>query len=155
MWARDTYHRLNGEIVKIAPVTMPALALPPLDVEAIEAEAAAKIKTIRLGRDAWQQIARAQSFDGWKAIGAALAVGKAHALRITQANAPWGRNYSREFNLWVRQHGFEKMPAATRGVAVELHEHAEAITAWRDTLPERHSLTHGNGKSSYGPEARR
>ena len=29
------------------------------------------------------------------------------------------------------------MPAATRSVAVELHEHAEAITAWRDTLPER------------------
>ena len=37
----------------------------------------------------------------------------------------------------VRQHGFDKMPAATRSVAVELHEHAEAITSWRNTLPER------------------
>lgn len=54
------------------------------------------------------------------------------------------------------------MPAATRSVAVELHEHAEAITAWRNTLPERQrkrlvhplsvtrrwraSTAHGNGK---------
>jgi hypothetical protein len=29
------------------------------------------------------------------------------------------------------------MPAPTRSVAVELHEHAEAITSWRDSLPER------------------
>jgi hypothetical protein len=51
---------------------------------------------------------------------------------------------------------------ATRSVAVELHEHAEAITAWRNTLPERQrkrlvhplsvtrrwraSTAHGNGK---------
>ena len=48
-------------------------------------------------------------------------------------------------------------------VAIELHENAEAITAWRDTLPERQrkrlisplavtrrwkaSTAHGNGKS--------
>jgi hypothetical protein len=29
------------------------------------------------------------------------------------------------------------MPAATRSAAVELHENAEAITAWRNTLPEQ------------------
>jgi hypothetical protein len=55
------------------------------------------------------------------------------------------------------------MPAPTRSVAVELHENAEAITSWRDTLPERQrkrlvhplsvtrrwraSTAHGNGKS--------
>jgi hypothetical protein len=140
MYAKGEYVRAFHEVVKIAPVTLPKLNLGDLDVEAIEAEArqaATKVKTISAGRDAWEAINKAQSFEGWKAIGAALAVGKAHALRVTGANAAWGRNYSREFNLWVRQHGFDKMPAATRSVAVELHEHAEAITAWRDTLPER------------------
>jgi hypothetical protein len=29
------------------------------------------------------------------------------------------------------------MPAPTRSVAIELHENAEAIEAWRSTLPER------------------
>jgi hypothetical protein len=62
---------------------------------------------------------------------------KAHALKVSAANRAWGRNYSREFGEWIRQHGFDKMPAATRSVAVELHEHADAITTWRDTLPER------------------
>jgi hypothetical protein len=106
-------------------------------IEAETLEAAAKVKTIRLGRDAWEAINKAQSFDGWKAIGAALAIGKAHALKVTGANAPWGRAYCREVNLWVKAHGFERLSATTRSVAVELHENAEAITAWRDTLPER------------------
>jgi hypothetical protein len=122
------------------PVTLPRINLPPLDSAAIEAEArlaAAKVKTIRAGRDAWEAINKAQSFEGWKAVGAALAVGKAHALKVTGANRAWGRNYSREFGAWVKAHGFEKMPASTRSVAVELHENAEEITAWRDTLPER------------------
>ena len=54
----------------------------------------------------------AQSFDGWLAIGAALAVGKAFALRVTGANRAWGRNYSREFGASIKQRGFERMPAS-------------------------------------------
>jgi hypothetical protein len=34
-------------------------------------------------------------------------------------------------------HGFERMPASTRSVAVELHENAEAIEQWRSTLPQK------------------
>jgi hypothetical protein len=93
--------------------------------------------------------------------GPALAIGKAHALRISRAPTAWGRNYSREFGEWIKQHGFGKMSAPTRSVAVELHDNAEAITAWRNTLPERQrkrlihplsvtrrwkaSTAHGNG----------
>jgi hypothetical protein len=66
----------------------------------------------------------------------ALAVGKAHALRVTGANAAWGRNYSREFSLWMQAQGFGQMAKSVRSVAVELHENANAIEAWRATLPE-------------------
>jgi hypothetical protein len=59
------------------------------------------------------------------------------SLKVTEANRAWAGNYSREFRAWIKRHGFDKMPAATRSVAVELHEHAEAITSWRDGLPER------------------
>jgi hypothetical protein len=129
------------------PVTLPKLNLPDIDIEAEAREAAARVakrRAIRRGLDAWAEINKAESFEGWLAIGAALAVGKAHALKVTGANAAWGRNYSREFSLWVRQHGFDKMPASTRSVAVELAEHAEAITAWRNGLPEhqRKRLVH-------------
>ena len=54
------------------------------------------------------------------------------SLKVTEANRAWAGNYSREFRAWIKRHGFDKMPAATRSVAVELHEHAEAITSWRD-----------------------
>jgi hypothetical protein len=67
----------------------------------------------------------------------ALAVGKHHALKVTGANAAWGRNYSRAFSEWMKQHGFDKMAKSVRSVAIELHENANAIEAWRATLPER------------------
>jgi hypothetical protein len=101
------------------------------------AERIATMRTIRAGRDAWEEINRAESFESWKLIGAALAVGKAHALKITGANAAWGQHYSREFGKWIKQHGFDKMAKSVRSVAIELHENANAIEAWRTTLPER------------------
>ena len=82
------------------PVTLPKLNLPDIDIELEAREAAARVaerRTIRRGLDAWAEINKAESFEGWLAIGAALAIGKAHALKVTGANAAWGRNYSREF----------------------------------------------------------
>jgi len=134
-----------------------------LEIEAREAQArVAQRRVIRKGLDALAAIAKAESFEGWCAIGAALAVGKAHALKVTGANAAWGRNYSREFSEWIERHGFDSMAKSVRSVAIELHENAEAIEAWRATLPDhqrrrlvhplsnvrrwRASLNHGNGK---------
>ena len=77
----------------------------------------AERKVIRAGLDAWQAIGKADTFENWKKIAAALAVGKAHALRVTGANAAWGQN--------------------TRTKAIELHENIVAIEQWRETLPER------------------
>jgi hypothetical protein len=42
------------------------------------------------GKIAVSIMPKAESFEGWRAIGAALAVGKALALRVTGANAAWG-----------------------------------------------------------------
>jgi hypothetical protein len=62
----------------------------------------------------------------------------------------------------MKAQGFDRMPKSTRSVAIELHENANAIEAWRLTLPERQrkrlihplsnvrrwraSLNHGNSK---------
>jgi hypothetical protein len=88
----------GGRIVP--PPTLPPVNLSDLDIEREAKEAAARVaerRIIRTGLDAWREINRAESFDGWRAIGAALHVGKLHALKVTQANAPWGSAYSREF----------------------------------------------------------
>jgi hypothetical protein len=147
----------------VKPVSVPKLVfMAGRDDPKEAAERIAITRTIRAGLNAWQAINKAESFSSWKDISAALAVGKAHALRVSRANAAWGRNYSREFGKWLREYGFDRMPKSTRSVAIELHENAEAIEAWRETLPERQrkrlihplsnvrrwraSLGHSNGK---------
>ena len=132
-------NHVGGQVFRAPPpITRPPINLPPLDTKAIEAEAReaqARVRVIRAGRDAWEAINRSASFELYLAIGKALAEGRRHALKVSGANAPWGRNYSREFGEWMNCHGFATMPKLTRSVAIELHENAEAITAWRDTLP--------------------
>jgi hypothetical protein len=122
------------------PVTLPPIALDDLDIEREAKEAAQRIaerRVVRQGLDAWREINKAESFNGWKAIGAALAVGKRHALNVTGANAAWGRNYSREFSQWMNRHGFDAMAKSVRSVAIELYENCAQIEAWRASLPER------------------
>jgi hypothetical protein len=128
------------KIVLPAPVTLPRIILQPDDDQEIEREAreaAARVAMIRQGLDAWRAVGKANSFEGWKRIGAALHIGKLHALKVTGANAAWGSAYSRVFSDWMRQHHFNNMPKSVRSVAVELHENIDAITAWRESLPEK------------------
>jgi hypothetical protein len=134
--------RLNifAEELPSKPISLPVFNLPPLDLETEIREAAAKVaerRVIRAGLDAWRSIGKAESFENWKLIGAALSIGKARAQRIAGEAENWrDRNYIYEFGRWMRQHGFD-MPKSVRSVAVELHENIDAITAWRATLPER------------------
>lgn len=122
---------LGGEL-RARPITLPKLALPDLDIEAEAKEAAARVAeqcTIRAGRDAWALIGKAQLFEAWKAIGAALAVGEQYALKVTGANRAWGRSYSHCFSRWMKQHGFDATAKSVRSVAIELHENLAAIEA--------------------------
>jgi hypothetical protein len=126
-----------------APITLARIELPPDDDREIErevkeaAQRVANQKIIRAGREAWATVAKADSFEGWKAIGAALSIGKTHALRASGAEQAWGRNYSLAFSEWIKQHGFEQMPKSTRSVSIELHENCAAIEQWRATQSEK------------------
>jgi hypothetical protein len=121
-----------------APVTLPKLALRPLDNDENEIAARfAEQRTIRAGIDAWTAITKAESFESWKAIGRALQVGRDYAMRATGANRPMGRNYSRAFSEWINQHHFDRMPKSTRSMALELNENISAIEQWRATLTDK------------------
>jgi hypothetical protein len=128
---------------RVVPVTLPPL--PWLETarqqdHELTKELKAQLaehRIIRAGLDAWRLIHKAESFESWKAIGAALSVGRVFALRVTGANAPCGRNYSWTFSAWCKDNGFGGMAKSVRSVAIELHENIVAIEAWRATLPER------------------
>jgi hypothetical protein len=61
-----------------------------------------------------------------------MLIGRQAALRSTGANAPMGRRYCLAFSQWLINHGFVGMQKSVRSVAVELAEHANEITRWRD-----------------------
>jgi hypothetical protein len=131
---------LVGEERVVTPVTLPRLSFtaePLVDDDAHKTEQIITIRIIRAGRDAWEEITKAESFDAWERIGAAIAIGKAHALRLSQANAPWGATYCRQFSTWAKEHGFGTMRASDRSYAIALHENIGAITAWRGGLSDR------------------
>jgi hypothetical protein len=129
-----------GEEIYERLITLPRFKLPDIDIEAEAREAAERIterKVIRLGRDAWHLVGQAESFENWKLIGAALAIGKRLALRATGANDTSSRHYIKWFSRWLLQNGFGVMKPQTRSWAIALFENAEQITAWRNGLPER------------------
>lgn len=136
--ARPSAWDLEQRGRQVPPPTLPRLVFTAGQDDPKEAaERIATTRVIRAGIDAWAAIGKAESFESWQRIGAALAIGKAHALKVTGANAAWGRNYSRAFSEWMKEHRFDRMPKSVRSVAIELHENATAIEAWRATLPER------------------
>jgi hypothetical protein len=127
-----------GEIRERRPVTLPRLIFTAGETDLKEAaQEILTARTIRRGRDAWETITRAESFQAWTDIGKALMVGRNVALGLTGANAPHGRRYSVAFSKWCRQHGFSGMQKGVRSVALELYANIDAITEWRATLPEQ------------------
>jgi hypothetical protein len=118
---------------------MPKLAFmtEPVDDTAHKAEAIIRARIIRSGRDAFEEIRKAESFEAWERIGAALAIGKAEALRTSGANAPWGQHYCRAFSAWAKEMGFGSMRASDRSHAIQLHENIGSITAWRAGLSNK------------------
>jgi hypothetical protein len=143
--------RLNlfAEELPGVPVTMPVLKIARFDDAAERREIAerfAQQRIIRAGRDAWAEIGKAGSFEQYKIIGAALLIGRDHALRATGLNAPHGRRYSLAFREWLTAHGFGGMANTTRKRIVTLTENAAAIEAWRSTLPQRERNRIGNAE---------
>jgi hypothetical protein len=58
-------------------------------------------------------------------------------MRITGANAPNGKHYTRALHAWIDEYGFKRMDKQTRYAAIEMQENLAAISAWRETLPEK------------------
>ena len=96
-------HRLHTRFNPLGDREIVSVTLPRLVFMAGKQSPNSTMRTIRAGRDAWQAIGKAESFEGWRSIGAALAIGRAHALRVTGANGAAGQHYCREFGKWVEE----------------------------------------------------
>jgi hypothetical protein len=133
--------RLGNEMMQQAPrPTLPVFNFKngnPEREAKEDTQHRAMVRTVKAGQEAWSQITKAESFEAWARIGAALSIGKAYALRVTGANQAWGSAYSKAFSEWMTAHGFGKMPKPVRSHSIELHENISAIEQWRATLSEQ------------------
>jgi hypothetical protein len=90
---------------------------------------------IELGREAWAAIHHATSFESWKAIALAVAIGRKHALREAGSNTPYGKKYSVAIRHWLDANEFREMPFGIRSSCCVLADNIDAIQSWRATLP--------------------
>ena len=143
-----------------APVTLPALKLDNIDIEAVERAATAakflEARTIRTGVECWQAIGRAESFEAWVKIGKALQIGRDYSLKATGANRPMGQIYCKAFSAWLAKHGFSGIEKSVRSAALDLVEHLaedrsmagnaqrEAATAVEASVVERCRVAESN-----------
>jgi hypothetical protein len=88
------------------------------------------------GKAAWDRVHHATTFEAWKTIAAAVAIGRQHALHEASANRPFGTRYGRAFNGWLDANGFRDMPFGVRTACCKLVDHLSEIEAWRASLPE-------------------
>lgn len=123
-----------------APVTLAPLRWlrrPELVEIAEPAARLAETRTIKAGIDAWGRVGGRATFDDWCQVGAALLIGRKHALALSGAARPIGRRYSLAFSTWLTKHGFGAMEPSVRSAALDLAEHLDTIVKWRGTLPEK------------------
>jgi hypothetical protein len=105
-----------------------------------------EVDPIAEGRAAWAKVHSSTSFEAWKAIAVALAIGRQHSLRLAKVNAPHGARYSRALNAWLSENGFSTMAYGLRAKCCKLADNLVAIEAWRAGLPE------GERDSQNNPE---
>ena len=133
----------NGEIVEVAPVTLPGLSClkEPLVDDGAEAERReiaqkfATARTIKAGLDAWNNLSRCCTPAAHRTIGAALAKGREHILHVTGQTDTCGGRYTKEFGRWFHDRGFSGMSKSQRAWTLALYDAGDPLLQWWHALP--------------------
>jgi hypothetical protein len=101
---------------------------------------------VELGRAAWERRKQGADWEDWKAVGAALLVGRREAMREAQTNEPAGKAYSKAFSDWLKAHHFDDIDKSDRAKLLQMMEKLEDVEAYRASLSpaERMRLNHPN-----------
>ena len=103
---------------------------------------------VRDGIEAATRLGAGHHWSDWIAVGRAVEVGRAEAMRQAHTNAPKGRLYADALHRWLLRTGLIKVigDKGARTRLLELIEHLPKVAAWRNTLPanKRLELNHPN-----------
>jgi hypothetical protein len=91
--------------------------------------------TIAAGREAWAKLGTANSFEAWRSVALAVAIGRQQAMQAAGTNKPQGPKYGAAFNRWLEDNGFRQMPYPVRTACCRLVDNLREIELWRATVP--------------------
>jgi hypothetical protein len=87
------------------------------------------------GRLAWTKIRSVTTYESWKMVAVAVAIGRQQAMAAIGSNKPFGTKYRHAINRWLEDNGFREMRMGIRTACCLLADHMQEIEAWRATLP--------------------
>jgi hypothetical protein len=115
---------------------------------------------IRRAQEAWGRLAADRTWEDWLAVGEALALGRAEAMRDAYTNEPKGKRYCGFFGAWLKNHHLDAIDGAARSRILDCLDRRAEIEAWRAKLPmaKRLQLNHPaavlrNWKKSLPPDS--
>jgi hypothetical protein len=101
---------------------------------------------IELGRAAWERIREhaRKSWDDWKAVGVALQIGRALALRAAGIDVPYGKRYTEAMGRWLAENGLDAIGQQLRHRVLSCMDNLAEIEQWRASLDAeaRNRLNH-------------
>jgi hypothetical protein len=113
---------------------------------------------IERGRAAWLRLRDAgrRSWEEWKLVARALAIGRCEAMQAAGSNRPLGSKYNAAMGQFLRRHGFD-IDNQQRYRALLCLENENAIERWRASLSEkqRNLLNHPNAVWTHWMRATR
>jgi hypothetical protein len=93
-----------------------------------------KSDSVEAGRAAWIRLKGHSTWEDWKAVGIAIAEGRAWSMVKARTNKPEGRRYNEEFGAWLDECGFADLEKATRARLLKCMENRVAIEDFLATL---------------------
>jgi hypothetical protein len=110
----------------------------PAQIKAEAQRNAADMRVILAGVKAWRDINFNCSLEKWRAVGAALNVGREQALRETKQNNTIGGKYTKALGKWIQENGFEGMAKNTRCWTLTLFDKYAEVSQWWNNLELYH-----------------
>lgn len=107
---------------------------------------------IEEGRAAWSRLCgERKTWTDWLAVGRAIQIGKAEALRIAKTNRAVGSKYNLEMGNWLRNNGLDGVSAQERYRLLRILENLTEVGTWRNNLDDatRRRLNHPNAIWSH------
>jgi hypothetical protein len=97
---------------------------------------------VQRGREAAHRLINGTAFEDWIAVGHAVQVGRAAAMRDAGTNKPDGAKYAKALGRWLADNGLDKVAAdkGMRSRLLELIDHLDDVLKWRKTLPANKQL---------------